>query len=67
MKVSLHGLFKNAAAAIRSGDKGMADYYESCLDEVEQHIRETIKGDHTLQEFADHYCLTEGARETVNK
>jgi hypothetical protein len=27
------------------------------LDEVLTHLRETVAGEHTLDEFAEHYCL----------
>lgn len=31
------------------------------LEEFEKHLRETIRGEHTLQELAEVYCLDEPA------
>lgn len=31
--------------------------YAPVLEEIERHLREVIAGEHTLQEFAEHYCL----------
>ena len=56
MRVSLPGLFKNVIRGLPNSERG---YYEYCLEEVEKHLRETIRGEHTLQEFAEHYCLTD--------
>jgi len=56
MRVDLKGLFANVAAEIRTGNR---DFYKFALDEVYQHLVETIGGKHSLTEFADHYCLTE--------
>lgn len=49
MKLSLPGAFKNIARD--------APQYAVTLEEIERHLRETIAGEHTLQEFAEHYCL----------
>lgn len=51
MKVSLPGAFKNIARHLPS--------YAPVLEELEKHLRETIRGKHTLQEFAEFYCLDE--------
>lgn len=53
MKVSLPGAFKRLAQ--RNPE------YSAMLEELEGHLRETIRGEHTLQEFAEFYCLTEPA------
>lgn len=55
MKVDLAGLFSNVAAAVPKGER---DYYKFCLEEVLGHIRGVVSGEHTVQEFAEHYCLT---------
>lgn len=54
MRVSLPGLFPNVKAAIRKDDRLQ---YSFALDEVLDHLRATIAGEHTLDEFAEHYCL----------
>ena len=51
MKVSLPGCFKNISRQMPS--------YAPVLEDLEKHIRETIRGEHTLQEFAEFYCLDE--------
>jgi len=61
MKVSLHGMFARIKHALKHGDHSAADYYSFSLDELEKHLKETVKGEHTLEEFAEHYCLTEKA------
>ena len=53
MRVSLPGLFANIKAALPRDEGG----YRFALDEVLQHLRETVAGEHTLDEFAEHYCL----------
>lgn len=53
MKVSLPGLFHEIA--LRCPECRLI------LDELQQHLRETIRGEHTLQEFAEHYCLAEAS------
>lgn len=51
MKVSLTGMFSNIIRAMKRGEKDVAGYYEVCLDELRQHIEETVRGEHTLAEF----------------
>jgi hypothetical protein len=58
MKVSLAGLLQNAAAQIRKPDPDWAEFYAFSLEEAAQHARETAAGDHTVAEFAAHYCLS---------
>lgn len=61
MKISLPGVFKRLARDCPG--------YASMLEEIERHLRETIQGKHTLQEFAEHYCLLDKppAAETVGQ
>lgn len=63
MRVSLPGMFANISLALREGDRSMADYYAFSLEELKRHIEETVRGEHTLAEFADHYCLTRSVQE----
>lgn len=56
MRVSLPGLFANIVSDLPREERGQ---YRFVLDEVLQHLRETIAGEHTLDEFAEHYCLKE--------
>lgn len=58
MRVSLPGLFVNIIADLPYRERGQ---YKFVLDEVLQHLRETIAGEHTLDEFAEHYCLKDRA------
>lgn len=58
MRVSLSGLLANAVRAIRDGEKRDAEMYEAAFDQLKVHLTETIEGKHTLQEFAEFYCLT---------
>lgn len=60
MKCSLPGLFANISAAVPAKER---DYYSFCLDEVLLNLRLTIEGKYTLQEFAEHYCLTDTTAE----
>lgn len=55
MKTDLEGLFANIAAQLRGDQR---DYYKFCLEEVLGHIKDVVDGKHTIQEFAEHYCLT---------
>jgi hypothetical protein len=54
MRVSLSGLFANVKDELRHKRK---DELSFMLDEVMTHLRETVAGEHTLDEFAEHYCL----------
>lgn len=54
MRVSLPGLFANIARGLPPDERPQ---YKFALDEVLRHLRETIAGEHTLDEFAEHYCL----------
>lgn len=56
MRVSLPGLFANVVAELPKREQPQ---YRFALDEVLRHLRETIAGEHTLDEFAEHYCLKE--------
>jgi hypothetical protein len=54
MRVSLPGLFANVKDELRHKRK---DELSFMLDEVLAHLRATVAGEHTLDEFAEHYCL----------
>ena len=54
MKVNLKGLFANVVADC---SKSRRKYNEFCLGEVYGHIQDVIDGKHTIEEFADHYCI----------
>ena len=55
MKVSLPGLFANVAKALPTASR---NYYGFCLDEVLAHLRAVSAGEHTFEEFAEHYCIS---------
>ncbi len=57
VKVNLAGLLRQAAACIDpERDTGA---YAYMLGEVADHAEQTRAGEHTVDEFALHYCLTE--------
>ena len=58
MKVNLKGLFANVVADCPMRRRV---YNQHCLDEVYAHIQDVIDGKHTIEEFADHYCMTRRA------
>jgi hypothetical protein len=60
MKVSLSGLFANVVSALPPKQR---DYYGFCLEEVLGHIKDVAAGKHTIEEFAEHYCLKKEAAE----
>lgn len=49
MRVSLSGLFAEIGRQTPN--------CRLILQEVEQHIRQVVRGEETIQDFADHYCL----------
>jgi hypothetical protein len=57
MKVSLKGLLSNARASCKSGDKQYGSMHAYCLEELERHIQELVDGKHTIEEFAEFYCV----------
>lgn len=57
MRVSLSGLLANAVRAIRDGEKDDVDMYEAAFEQLKSRLVETIAGEHSLQEFAEFYCL----------
>lgn len=64
MRVSLPGLFKNI---VRDLPRNVSGQYEAALEELEKHIRETIRGEHTLDDFARFYCLDDRSPLTKQK
>jgi hypothetical protein len=75
MRVSLAGVASNAVdvigrliEAVQQSNPDHADNIIGVLNpgdsifmlkELAKHARETAKGEHTIQEFAEHYCITE--------
>ena len=57
MKVSLNGLIANAGAACRAGDPTFGRMHAYCLEELRDHIIGLVRGKHTLDEFAERYCI----------
>jgi hypothetical protein len=57
MKVNLNGLIANAASAARNGDKTYGGMYAFSLEELKGHIIDVVNGKHTIEEFADFYCI----------
>lgn len=51
MKVNISHCFRQLAQSNK--------FHGAVLEEFERHLRETIRGEHTLQEFAEVYCLDE--------
>lgn len=51
LRVNLSHCFKQIARS--------QPMHSAVLQEFERHLRETIRGEHTLQELAEVYCLTE--------
>jgi len=60
MKVSLSGLLANVTSALPKREK---KYYAFCLEELHDHIVGLVSGEHTIEEFAEHYCITPRAKE----
>lgn len=60
MKCNLEGLFRNAVANVNRDHRA---YYNFCFDEVLGHLKDVVAGKHTIEEFAEHYCLTTPAAE----
>ena len=56
LKMNLPGMFNNILRAIQKRER---DQYACCLEELERHLRETIRGERTLQEFAEFYYLAD--------
>lgn len=52
------GLKVNLPHVIRQVAR-LSPTHGAALEEFERHLRETIRGDHTLQELAEVYCLDE--------
>jgi hypothetical protein len=57
MKVNLSHCIKQVAQSMGA--------HGAVLQEFERHLRETIRGEHTLQELAETYCLDEKPRERI--
>jgi hypothetical protein len=57
MKVNLKGLIENAGSAAKRGDKMYGGVHAYALKELHDHIVGLVNGKHTIEEFADHYCI----------
>lgn len=60
MKVSATGLLTSVRDLLpkRATYENQSAMYKHMLDEMVKHIEMVCKGDATLQEFAEHYCIT---------
>jgi hypothetical protein len=56
MKTSLKGLLTQAGQTCERGDKTYGALFAYSLMELGDHIRELLRGEHTAEEFATHYC-----------
>ncbi len=61
MKVSATGLLRRCADLLpkRATTENQADMHRFLLREMASHIEMVQKGEVTLQEFAEHYCITD--------
>lgn len=57
MKASLAGLIANACSELRASRSRWGDSHAFGLEELQQHIEATVRGEHTLDEFAEYYSL----------
>lgn len=57
VKTDLKGLLDRVSTATRKGDGQYGAMYAYCLMELGDHIRGLLRGEHTAEEFADHYCI----------
>lgn len=56
MRVNITGLLRSARSLIHEDEDRGA--YAYMLEELIGHIEAVRKGEHTLEEFADFYCMT---------
>jgi hypothetical protein len=57
MKVNLDGLIANAGAALRCSRDSFGGMYAYSLEELRNHIKDVVNGKHTIEEFAEFYCI----------
>jgi hypothetical protein len=57
MKVNLDGLISNAGATLRCSRDAYGGMYAYCLEELRNHIKDVVNGRHTIEEFAEFYCI----------
>lgn len=57
MKVSMKGLLRNAGSTCEVADKTYGALYAYSLMELGDHVRALLRGEHTAEEFAKHYCI----------
>lgn len=60
MRASLPGLVESICDRLENADGGLAPRLDLAfaLNEMLTNLQATIDGKHTLQEFAEHYCMT---------
>jgi hypothetical protein len=61
MRVSLEGLIANAGGALRCSRDNGGRMYAYCLEELHKHIKGVVNGEHSLEEFAEFYCIKKDA------
>lgn len=61
MKVSATGLLRRCADILpkKSTYENQADLHRLLLREMANHIEQVRNGEITLEEFAEHYCITQ--------
>lgn len=57
MKVSLDGLISNAGSCLKCSRDSYGPMYAYVLEELRQHIVDLVNGKHSLDEFAEFYCI----------
>mgnify|MGYP000928122895 CR=1 FL=1 len=57
MKVSLDGLISNAGDLLRKSRDSYGPMYAGALTELRDHIKGLVARKHTIEEFAEHYCI----------
>lgn len=67
MKVSATGLLRRCADILpkKSTYENQADFHRFLLREMADNIEKVRRGEVTLQEFCEHYCIIEG-KDTPN-
>ena len=63
MKCSMPGLFANIVRDLRRRDTNNVDSYVLALEEIIENLQQTVAGQHTLAEFATHYCIPSQTQE----
>ena len=61
MKVSLDGLISNAGSCLKCSRDSYGPMYAFVLEELRDHIKGLVNGKHTIEQFADFYCIKRDA------